>query len=82
MAWDHYDVDLKKIKEPREWTLEEEEEAKIEKAMIRQQVHDIEKIIKTVGNASISKANSSRGVMGPVRDALEHLVEVSYLQNL
>jgi hypothetical protein len=81
VLWDHRDVDLEHIRMPKALSLEEEQNAENERTTMKEQLQDIEKIIKTVSNAPVAKANEGRaGVAGQVHQALLALVEVRDLK--
>ena len=76
--WDHRDVNLDKIRIPKALTLAEEAEELNDRATMKEQVHDIEKIIKIISHAGVAKAHEGRAaIASQVHDVLETLVEVS-----
>jgi hypothetical protein len=76
--WDHVDVDVKKIRAPVAKTAEEQDAVDRERMMLNTHTTEINKIIRTVQRANVSKENAEDGeVEDHVHAALKSMIEVT-----
>jgi hypothetical protein len=75
--WDHVDVDLKKIRAPVAKTADEQDAVDRERMMLHTHITEINKIIRAVQRANVSKENADDGeVEDHVHTALKSMIEV------